>query len=522
MPSQRRLTPGGAAAETTEKSEAVPGRRRITVGVLLALTVVAVEVTVVTTAMPTVVGELRGLELYPWVFSAYLLASTVTVPIFGKLSDLYGRRPVFLGGMAVFLLGSTLCGFATSMPMLVACRAFQGLGAGALQPLVWTILADIYPLKERSKVQGAVGMVWAVASLAGPGLGALLTLTLSWRWVFFINIPFALLAAWFIWRFLREQVDRQAVRIDYAGAGAISLGLLVLLVTVLEGGRALAWGSPPMLMLLGLSAALLAGFVWIERRAPEPLMPLTIFRIPIVSISVVANLLQGAHIFSLSAYVPLYVQGVRGESAFGSGLVLMPLLVSWSVSALAGPRLILRFGFRTAALVSTGLLLIGSLPLLALGPTTPALLLTASMTLLGCGFGPSGTVFIVAAQGAVSWELRGVVTSTSQLFRNLGGTVGVALLGALLNSRLQVALPGDSTDRGALLNPELRQALSPEVIAGLQGALADALGPVFVTLVVLALLNVALVLRYATNAPIQPAPAPGAARTEANTTAQVT
>ena len=479
--------------------DAVPGRRNVTVGLLLGMAVVATEVTVVTTALPTVIGEIRGLELYPWVFSAYLLSSTITVPIYGKLADLYGRKPVFLGGMAVFLLGSVLCGFASSMPLLVAFRALQGLGAGAVMPLVFTIIGDLYPLKDRGSIQGMMSALWGIASLAGPGLGALLTVTFSWRWVFFVSLPFGLLAAWFIRRFLREDVERRSVHVDYAGAAAISAGLLTLLMVALEGGRALPWGSPPMFGLLGLSLALMAAFISIERRAPDPLLPLSLFQLPIVSVASVGNVLQGAQLFALTAYIPLYVQGVRGESATGAGAVLTPLLLGWALSATAGPRVLLRFGFRPTALLGTGLLLAGSLALPFLNAATPAWLITLSMVLLGSGFGPSNTAFVVAVQSAVPWELRGVATSSTQLFRNLGGSIGVALLGGLLNSRLQVALPADAIDHDALLNSAARAALGPDAIAALRVALGDALHLVFVVLAVLAAVGLTVVLRYARN-----------------------
>ena len=218
--------PSSVATSVPQQPDAtvtpLPGRRIITIGLLLSMAVIAIETTVVTTALPTVVGELQGLELYPWVFSAYLLSSTVTVPIFGKLADLYGRKPVILGGLAVFLLGTVLCGLATSMPLLVGFRAVQGVGAGAVLPLIFTIIGDIYPLHERGKIQGFTSTLWGLASLAGPGLGAFLTVTFSWRWVFLINVPFALLAAWFLWCFLRERVNRSNVRIDLAGALTIS------------------------------------------------------------------------------------------------------------------------------------------------------------------------------------------------------------------------------------------------------------------------------------------------------------
>ena len=345
------------------------------------------------------------------------------------------------------------------MPLLVGFRAVQGIGSGAVLPLIFSIIGDIYPLRERGKIQGFSSTLWGVCSLAGPGLGAFLTVTLSWRWVFLVNVPFALLAAWFLWRNLREQVNRSNVRIDQAGALTISLGLLGLLIAALEGGRSLGWGSPAQLGLLAVSLALLAAFVQIERRAVEPLLPLSIFRLPILAVASVANLVQGAQLFALSAYIPLFMQGVRGEGATGAGLALTPLLLGWSVTSTLGPKILLRFGFRAIALLSTSLLLVGSLLLPFLNASTPTLLLIVSMALLGAGFGQGNTAFVVAVQGAVPWTVRGVATSSTQLFRNLGGTIGVALLGALLNGRLRPGTAG-ALDSGASSTPP-RAASSP-------------------------------------------------------------
>jgi EmrB/QacA subfamily drug resistance transporter len=492
-----RDTAVGAADAATRTAE----QRLITVGLVLSMAVIAVETTVVTTALPTVVGELQGLELYPWIFSAYLLASTVVVPIFGKLADLYGRRPIYLGGMAVFVLGSVLCGLASSMPQLVLWRALQGLGAGAVMPMVFTIAGDAFTLRERGKIQGLMSALWGTMSLVGPGLGAFLTLSFSWRWVFLVNVPFALLGAAIIARALQERVEQRRAQIDYAGAATITVGLLVLLVVMLEGGRSLPWGSPQMLGLLGLSAGLLGLFVWIELRAEDPLLPLSIFRHPIVAVASIGNTVQGAQIFGLTAYIPLYVQGVRGETAAGAGAALTPLLLGWSLGGLVGPRFLLHFGFRPTALLGTGLIMAGALPLIWLHAATPAPVLTVSMALLGAGFGPSMTAFVVAVQNAMPWELRGVASSSMQLFRSLSGTIGVALMGALLNSQLAASGALSGAEGGALLDPAARQQLDPAALAALQGALAGGLQAIFTIIALLAALALAVMLGYARNDP---------------------
>src|SRR5439155_156779 len=238
-----------------------------------------------------------------------------------------------------------------SMSSLVAFRALQGLGAGAVASLVFTIIGDVYPLKDRGSIQGMLSTLWGVASLAGPGLGAFLTVNLSWRWVFFVSVPFGLVAAGLIAAFLRERVDRRAVQVDYLGAAVLTAGLTGLLTVALEGGRALAWGSPAMLALLLASIALVGIFIPVERRASDPILPLDLFRQPIVAVASVANVIQGAQLFALTAYIPLYVQGLRGESAAGAGAALTPLLLGWALSGTFGPRILLRFGFRATALL---------------------------------------------------------------------------------------------------------------------------------------------------------------------------
>ena len=473
------------------------GRRVVTTGLLLSMAIISAEATVVTTALPTVIGELKGLELYPWVYSAYLLTSTMTVPIYGKLADLYGRKPIFLAGIALFLLGSVLCGLANSMPQLVLFRALQGLGAGAVMPLVFTIIGDIYPLQERGKVQGFLSGVWGIASVAGPALGAFLTVTFSWRYVFFVGVPLGLVGGLITWRAFNERVERRQVAVDYAGAATISAGLLIFLLAVLEGGRAVPWTSPLMIAALVASLGLFVAFVRIELRAPEPVLPLSLFRHPIIAVAAVANLIQGAQLFGLSAYVPLFVQSIRGETAAGAGRVLTPLLIAWSISGYTGPKMLLRFGFRGTALFGTGMLLLGSLPLLWLDADTPDLVIAVSMALLGLGFGPSMAAFMVAVQAAVPWQVRGVATSTMQLCRSLGGTVGVALLGALLTGMLVEALPGSNVDSSALLNPAAREALGPGALASLQAAATGALHLIFVVLVALALVSLSVVVMFA-------------------------
>jgi EmrB/QacA subfamily drug resistance transporter len=471
----------------------------VTVGLLLAMAVVALEVTVVTTALPTIVGEFDRLDLYPWIFSAYLLTSTVTVPLYGKLADLFGRRRIFLFGMALFLVGSALCGLARGMGELVVYRAVQGLGAGAVMPTIFTAIADIYRLQERARIQGLFSGLWGGASLLGPALGAWLTLSWSWRGVFFVGIPFGLASAVLIWSFFEERVERRSVALDLAGSALLTGGLTALLLA-LPRGEGGAGSSPESLLLLALAVALLVGFVFVERRAADPVLPLSLFKLRIISVSSVGNFLFGAILFGVTSYLPLYVQGVRGEDAAGAGAVLTPMLLGWSSSSFFGPRLLLRFGFRATAVGASALVALGTAVLVFVVPNGPKPLLYLAVTLLGVGFGPGIAAFVMAVQEAVPWNLRGVATSSGQLFRSLGGTIGVALLGAILQTGLRTRLAATGAEdvpTGALLNPAEAAALPAEALAGLRLALGGALEPVFVLAMAFALATVLIVVVFA-------------------------
>lgn len=485
-----------------------PGRQRqlLTVTLMTAMGVVALEGTVVTTALPTIVGELQGVSLYPWVFSVYLLTSTTSAPIYGKLADIYGRKPVFLAGLSLFLLGTVLCGASASMLQLVAYRAVQGVGAGAVLPLTLTVLSDIYSLPERARVQPLTSSVWGVLSLVGPAAGAFITETLSWRWVFWVNIPVCLLTLALLQRFLRERVTRRAATIDYAGTATLSLGLVALLLVVL-GGREVAWGSWQSVALLVAAGALFLAFALIERRAADPVLPFGAFRLRIVAVSNTGNVLIGVCLFGLTSYVPLFAQGVRGETSAGASAVLTPLLLGWSLAALLSGRLYVRTGFRATALAGTGLIAAGTAPLALLGPDTPLILASVPMGVTGIGLGIASPAFLLGPQSAVPWNMRGAVTSSTQFCRSIGGAVGVALLGALLNAQLRSAgvdrlaqAAGKDVESlvSATLNVAARASLPPQVVAELSLALAGGLQRVYFaifSLAVLGLVQVALFSR---------------------------
>lgn len=492
------------AAESASESDGPPpisgrARRIITTGLVLAMAVVALETTVVVTALPTIAGELDRLDLYPWVFSAYLLTSTVTVPLYGKLADVFGRRRVFLFGMVVFLAGSILCGLARSMTELVVFRAIQGLGAGAVMPSIFTVVADLYRIHERAKIQGVFSTLWGIASLVGPGLGAWLTITWSWRSVFFIGVPFGLAAVVFFICFFKERVEPRKVSLDVAGSLLLMGGLTALLLALTQGTEGPGWTSPLLLLLLAASLLMLGSFIVVERRAPDPVLPLDLFKLRVMSVSSAANFLSGAVLFGVTSYVPLFVQGARGEGAAGAGAALTPMLVTWSLSGFVGPRLLLRFGFRATAIGSTLLIALGAAGLVLVGLDAPPIVLYVSMALFGFGFGPSTSAFLILLQEAVPWSQRGVATSSTQLFRSLGGTIGVALLGSILHVSLtgRIAASGlDPSAVGSLLAPHGGSAASAAEMA-LRAALGGALQPVFGLIFLIAAATLLMVLVFA-------------------------
>jgi EmrB/QacA subfamily drug resistance transporter len=442
------------------------------VALLLSLSMAAMEMTVVSTAMPTVVGDLGGIHLYSWVFTAYLLTSTVTVPLYGKLADLYGRKPVLLAGIGVFLVGSIASGFAGGIGTLIAFRALQGLGAGAMQPTTLTIVGDIYNLEERSRMQGVFGAVWGVAGLIGPLLGGIIVKYLSWRWVFFINVPAGIAAAALLVGALHENVERRPHSLDWAGAGLLTVGLTALLVGV-HGGRASAVGLP-------IAAVSLIVFLLAERRAPEPVLPLDLFRQRAIGVATLAGALVGAGMISMVTYVPLYVQAILGGSPTEAGSAITPMVIGWPIASALSGRALPRVGFR--ALVRSGLFIsaVAAIALAAfLRPGASIHVPQALSALYGVGLGLANTALLIAVQTSVEWRQRGVATASTMFARTIGGTLAVGVLGAVLSAALLRggALAADAADR--LLGPERGAGIDPEVLRGLSASLQAGLGTVF-------------------------------------------
>jgi len=470
-----------------QSARVVGNRRWILVATLLATFLTAMETTVVSTALPTVIGELQGVQLYAWVFSAYLLTSTATVPLYGRLADMIGRKPIFIVGVVIFLTGSVLCGSATSMPLLILFRAVQGLGAGAVQPIVFTIVGDLFSMEERARVQGFFSAVWGSSSLVGPALGAIITETIGWRWIFYINLPFGIAAtAILIWAMHEGRAEGKH-RIDYLGAAALTIGVTVTLLGLLGGfsGGGIEWSY-----FFG-GIAVLVLFVFIETRVPEPVLPLILFRNPFIAIPCLIGLVIGLMQFGIPSYVPLFMQGVQFGTAGDAAKVLVAISGFWTVAAFLSPRLLIRFGFRAVALVGMLLNTVGAAILLAFRQETPLVLIFLSLAVIGFGLGFAANSTLLASQNAVGWEQRGVVTASVQFTRTMGGTIGVAVLGAVLNARLIPTLrAAGATDVNALLEPASRAGVSEQVLTVLRGGLASSLLGVYAIMLVVAVFGI--------------------------------
>jgi len=411
-------------------------RRWITAGLLLGMSLGALEATVVSTAMPTVIATLGGLAHYSWVFSAYLLTSTASVPIWGRLSDLYGRKRLYLAGVLVFLAGSALSGAAGSMTQLIAYRTLQGLGAGAIIPLGMTIIGELYTLEERARAQALFSGVWGVASIAGPLVGGYITDALSWRWVFYLNLPFGVLAFGVIAAAYPPTGRISAHRVDWLGAGLLFAAVTALLV-------ALSGATAGAVRWLVAAIVLTAAFIATERRTEEPILPLDMFGDPVISRSLSVVFLTGFAMFGAIAFVPLFVQAVMGGTATEAGQALTPLFLGWVGMSIVGARLTVRAGYRPVAVAGMVLLTGGFAALTTMGTGTSWTVLLFDVLLLGCGMGLSMLALLLAVQHGVERSRLGIATSLNQFSRSIGASVGVAIMGALLSRELAgIDLPG--------------------------------------------------------------------------------
>ncbi|MET0789117.1 MAG: MFS transporter [Cellulomonas sp.] len=395
---------------------------------------VAIDATILATAVPTIVADLGGFTSFPWLFSVYLLTQAVSVPIYSKLADTVGRKPVILLGIALFLLGSVLCGFAWSMPALIAFRAVQGLGAGAVQPMAITIAGDIYSVAERAKAQGYIASVWGISSVVGPTLGGVFSEFLSWNWIFFVNIPLCLAAAWLLVRYFHETVERTRHRIDWAGGALLTVAMSLLILALLEGGHAWEWLSVQSIGAFVVGTLLLVAFVLVERRADEPVLPLWVFSRRLLVATALVSVGVGVVLIGLTSYVPSFLEALLGVSPLTSGLTLAALTIGWPISASQSGRLYLRFGFRTTMLIGSSIVVLGTAGLVLASMHPSVLAVGLSCFVAGAGLGLVASPGLIAAQSSVGWGDRAVVTGANLFARSMGSAVGVAALGAMVNT----------------------------------------------------------------------------------------
>jgi multidrug resistance protein len=413
---------------------------------MLSTGLVAIDSTVLATAIPSIVGELGGFHQFPWLFSAYLLGQAVTTPIYAKLSDVVGRKPILLLGIALFLVGSILCAAAWNMLALIVFRAIQGLGAGAVQPTAMTIVGDIYTVTERARVQGYLASVWAVSSVVGPLLGGVFSQLGIWRGVFLINIPLCLLAAWMFNRHFHETVAHRHRNVDALGALLLALALTSLVLAVLGGGQSWAWGSAPSIGAFTAGVVLLTIFVFVERRAAEPILPLWVFSRRLLCATTIVALGVGAILMGLTSYVPTYLEGSLHVRPIVAGLALAALTIGWPAAAAMAGKLYLRWGFKRTSLVGAALVTTGASVLMATAHRPNVAVAAVVCFVIGAGMGLLAVPTLIAAQSSVDWNERGVVTGNNMFARSLGSAVGVAIFGAIANS---IFGPGDIQSVGS-------------------------------------------------------------------------
>ncbi|MDQ0972868.1 EmrB/QacA subfamily drug resistance transporter [Neobacillus niacini] len=490
------------SAPISQPKRGQTNRPLVLAAVMLAMFMGAIEATIVSTAMPAIVADLGGFTLYSWVFSAYLLMNAVTVLIYGKLSDLFGRKPILFIGIIIFLIGSILCGFATSMESLILFRLIQGFGAGAVTPIATTIVGDIYSAEERANVQGYLASVWGISAVTGPAVGGLLVQYVSWNYVFWINIPLGILSLAGIGFFLHENVEKKKHEIDYIGAFLLTISISSLMFLLVEGGGRWSWGSWQIMSLAVLFIITLGIFVFHEGRAKEPVMPFNIWKERSIFVANVTSLTTGIMLIGISSFLPTFVQGVMEQSPIVAGFTLTTMSIGWPIASTFSGKMINSMGYRKTSLIGGTALILGSVVFVTMTSSSGPLWAAAGSFIVGFGMGITSTAFIVSIQSAVSWQQRGVATAANMFMRNLGNTIGAALLGGILNNRLANYLganAGSTNERltvdsaNLLLKENERENLHATVKELLQEGLTQSLHWVYYVVLAFAIISLILI-----------------------------
>jgi MFS family permease len=466
-------------------------RRYATFGCLmLAMFMVAIEATVVATAMPAIVARLGGFSYYSWVFSAFLLAQSATTVMFGKLADLYGRKPVMIAGLALFLVGSLLAGLAWSMPSLIAFRVLQGLGAGAVQPVTMTIVSDLFTLDERRRTQSYMASVWGISAIVGPLAGAVIVQHISWAWVFWVNVPLGVGAIIGLTLFLHEQVERHERPVDYVGAILFSLGVTALLLAISPPQGTSALDHPALFAIAFLIIA--PAFLAWERYASEPMMDFRLWGEPVIASANAATLAAGVALIGLTACLPIYIQGVLGRSPVTAGLTLTAMAVGWPIAATFSARVLLpMLGLRSTLRLGAAVMLAGACALPFIGPANGVWLSAAAALLMGGGMGTMSYTAVLLLQASVDWSRRGAATASNVFARLLGNTLGAAVMGAILNLGLKLSGARISPDEvRSLMDPHPASGAATRAVGeGLKAALGASLHWVFLAMTLLAVVT---------------------------------
>ena len=466
----------------------------VTVAIFVSTFMTAIEGTIVSTAVPRIVSELNGISIMNWVFSIYLLTSAVCVPIFGKLADIFGRKPIFIIGTIVFMIGSALCGLAQDMTQLIIFRAIQGIGAGSIMPLSFIIIADIYSVEKRAKVMGLNGAAWGIAGIFGPLLGGFLVDFLTWHWIFFINVPIGIILIILMQIFFHEKVEKSEQTIDYIGTFLLTIGLVALLLGFQFAGDTLSWVSSNVLLAFGIAVLFLGLFIWQENRTKYPILPLPMFKNLSFTFANVVAILASAFLIGVNVYMPMWVQGILGLSATIAGFTLAPMSITWIIGSFIGGKMIESSSIRRVIGLGTFFIGLAGLWLMVLTKDATIWMFLGASAVMGLGFGITITMTTITAQNVVAPRDMGAATSVNTLFRTLGQVMGMAIFGTIFNSTTTRLLaenksPGVTHDNlTQLLNPN-HAPIAAEAVAQLKDVLYSGLHTVFISMLVITIIT---------------------------------